>query len=80
MGLKACKEEFSKCRKYEDEVISIMAACSHPVAQLKRKAAILHTNKVSIEAARTKVAGVETTSSSESCGQFLQLVQTCKLV
>ena len=79
-GLKACKEEFSKCRKYEDEVISIMAACSHPVHQLKQKAAILYTNKVSIEAARTKVAGVEKTSSSESCGQFLQLVETCKLL
>ena len=79
-GLKACKEEFSKCRKYEDEVISIMAACSHPVHQLKQKAAVLYTNKVSIEAARTKVAGVEKTSSSESCGQFLQSVQTCKLV
>ena len=80
MGLKACKEEFSKCRKYEDEVISIMAACSHPVHQLKEQAAVLYTNKVSIEAASTKVAGVEKNSSSESCGQFLQLVQTCKLV
>ena len=79
-GLKACKEEFSKCRKYEDEVISIMAACSHPVHQLKQKAAILYTNKMSIETARTKVAGVEKTSSSESCGQFLQSVETCKLL
>ena len=64
----------------EEEAISIMAACSHSVCMLKQKAAILYTNKVSIEAARTKVAGLEDTSSSESCGQFLQSVQTCKLV
>ena len=30
-GLKACKaDEFSKCRKYKEEVVSIMAACSPP--------------------------------------------------
>ena len=32
---------------------------------LKQKAAILYTNKVSIEAARIKVAGVEKTSTKK---------------
>ena len=85
-AVKGCKiKEMSSTAKglkgYKmDEVISIMAVCSHSVFMLKQKAAILYTNKVSIEAARTKVAGVEKTSSSESCGQFLQSVETCKLV
>ena len=58
------------CRKYEEEVVSIMAACSHSVCMLDQKAAILCTNKVSTEAARTKVAGVEKTSCSESSVPF----------
>ena len=65
-GLKACKaDEFSKCRKYKEEVVSIMAACSHSVCMLDQKAAILYTNKVSMEAARTNVAGVEKTSTKK---------------
>ena len=69
-GLKACKaDEFSKCRKYKEEVVSIMAACSPPTLSAcsirKLPSSILFTNKVSIEAARTKVAGIEKTSTKK---------------
>merc|ERR1711878_223585 len=34
-GLKACKDAFSTCRKFEDEAVSSMAACSVSVDTLK---------------------------------------------
>ena len=67
-AVKGCKiKEMSSTAKgmkgYKmDEVISIMAACSHSVCMLKQKAA------------PTKCQ--EKTTSSESCGLFLQLVLT----
>merc|ERR1712073_32760 len=44
-GLKACKDAFSTCRKFEDEAVSSMAACSVSVDTLKAKAAALSANK-----------------------------------
>merc|ERR1719225_1717825 len=34
-GLKACKDAFSTCRKFEDEAVTSMAACSVSVESLK---------------------------------------------
>merc|ERR1712242_565567 len=50
-GLKACKNAFSTCRKYEDEAVASMAACSVPVSALKAKAAALSLSKSAMDAA-----------------------------
>merc|ERR1712079_420475 len=42
-GLKACKDAFSTCRKFEDEAVSSMAACSVSTDALKAKAAAFIT-------------------------------------
>ena len=57
-GLKACKDAFSTCRKFEDEAVSSMAACSVSVDTLKAKAAALSANHESMTAAKSKVSGI----------------------
>merc|ERR1711963_1164590 len=57
-GLKACKDAFSTCRKFEDEAVSSMAACSVSVDTLKAKAAALSQSKTAMDAAASTVAGV----------------------
>merc|ERR1711997_1164810 len=47
-GLKSCKEAFSKCRKYEDDAVASMAACSVTSAALKAKAAALSANSKTV--------------------------------
>merc|ERR1712179_495392 len=44
-GLKACKDAFAKCRKFEDDATSTISACSKSTDKLKQKAAQLNTNK-----------------------------------
>merc|ERR1711976_520125 len=63
-GLKACKDAFSKCRKYEDDAVASMAACSVSAAKLKEKAAALSANVDSANAAAQKVAKASGSSSS----------------
>merc|ERR1711992_94346 len=57
-GLKACKDAFSTCRKYEDEAVTSMAACSVSVDALKAKAAALSQSKTAITEAASTVAGI----------------------
>ena len=85
-GLKACKEAFSKCRKFEDEAVSSMAACSKSVDKLKEKAATLSKNKAAMDDVKTKVA--KTTGSRRSrtiravattCAEFIDLVKQRKM-
>merc|ERR1712073_238845 len=57
-GLKACKDAFSTCRKFEDEAVSSMAACSVSTDALKAKAAALSQSKTAMDAAAPTVAGI----------------------
>merc|ERR1712038_475437 len=57
-GLKACKDAFSTCRKFEDEAVSSMAACSVSTDALKAKAAALSQSKTAVDAAASTVAGI----------------------
>merc|ERR1711868_87480 len=42
---KMCKDAFSKCRKFEDDAVSILKSCSESSDKLKQKAAALSKNK-----------------------------------
>merc|ERR1739837_23829 len=57
-GLKACKDAFSTCRKFEDEAVSSMAACSVSVDTLKAKAAALSQSKTAMTAAASTVSDI----------------------
>merc|ERR1712073_169434 len=57
-GLKACKDAFSTCRKFEDEAVTSMAACSVSVDALKAKAAALSQSETAMDAAASTVAGI----------------------
>ena len=86
-GLKACKDAFSTCRKYEDDAVASMAACSVSADALKAKAAALSANVDSTNAAAAKVAAVTGSSrrrsaraAATSCSDFITLVAQCKFV
>jgi hypothetical protein len=74
-SLKACKDAFSKCRKFEDAAVSAMAACAVPVDTLKSKAAALYKNKENavkvVNAVDTKVSA---RVSITSCAEFIKQV------
>merc|ERR1712242_575798 len=66
-GLKACKDAFSTCRKFEDEAVTSMAACSVSTDALKAKAAALSQSKTAMDAAASTVATI-TGSSRKARG------------
>merc|ERR1712170_289997 len=80
-GLKACKDAFSTCRKFEDDAVASMVACSVSTDALKSKAAALSANVDSANAAAQKVAAVTGSSRrrssravATSCAGFISLV------
>merc|ERR1712179_236330 len=78
-GLKKCKEAFAKCRKFEDDAVSTISACSKSTDKLKQKAAQLNANKDAVAAAKAKIK--KTTGSrrvravATTCAEFITLVQ-----
>merc|ERR1712079_450071 len=78
-GLKSCKEAFSKCRKYEDDAVASMAACSVTSAALKAKAAALYANSQTVTSVQTKVKGITGSraggrAAATTCAAFIKLV------
>jgi len=78
-GLKACKDAFSKCRKFEDEAVPMISACSKDTTKLKEKAAQLNSNKKAMTEAQAKIK--KTTGSRKvravatTCEAFIKLVE-----
>ena len=85
-GLKACTAAFSKCRKFEDDVIDAFSSCSKSVSELKQKAAALSKNKDALTDVKAKVAKATGSSSrrrfareaATDCASFIVLVVQCK--
>merc|ERR1711971_1442556 len=78
-GLKACKDAFSKCRKFEDEAVPMISACSKDTTKLKEKAAQLNSNTKAMTEAQAKIE--KTTGSRKvravatTCEAFIKLVE-----
>jgi len=80
---KKCKEAFSKCRKFEDDAVSILKSCSESPDKLKQKAAALSKNKDALAAAKAKIAKVTGSSGrrrsrrapANNCGEFIVLAE-----
>ena len=76
-GLKACKAAFSNCRKYEDDAVTSVAACSQNVDKIKEKAETLTKNKDALTNVKDKISQIRGTTSrvaAESCKDFVALV------
>merc|ERR1712110_613735 len=78
-GLKKCKEAFAKCRKFEDDAVSTISACSKSTDKLKQKAAQLNANKDAVSAAKDKIKKTTGTrrvrAVATTCAEFIALVQ-----
>ena len=77
--LKACKSAFSVCRKYEDDTIKSLSACSKSEEKLKEKAKQLSTNKAAVEKAQAKVSKLtggtgRKSRQASSCSDVLKSV------
>merc|ERR1711913_208164 len=59
----ACTSAFAKCRKYEDEAVSVMATCTSSQDKLKAKAAALSNNNKTLTAAKEKMSSLAGTST-----------------
>merc|ERR1712038_2222850 len=80
-GLKSCTAAFSKCRKFEDDVVDAFSSCSKSVSDITLKAAALHKNKAALAQVKTKVAKVTGSSrgrvaraAATDCASFIVLV------
>ena len=77
-GLKDCKAEFSKCRKYEDDSIASIQSCSQSAAQLQEKVEALSANKDAMNDVKDKIATAISGSSERApatdCAGFITLV------
>ena len=83
-GLKACTAAFSKCRKFEDDVVDAFSSCSKSVADITAKAAALSKNKAALTSVKAKVAKATGSSkrvaraAATDCASFIVLVVQCK--
>ena len=78
--LKSCKTAFSVCRKYEDDAIKSMSACSKSTEKLKQTAKQLGENKAALENAQVKVGTLTSKKENKiyrqisSCSSVLKMV------
>merc|ERR1712130_438136 len=80
-GLKACTAAFSKCRKFEDDVVHAFSTCYQSVSDHTVKAAALNKNKAALIDVKAKVAKATGTSrgrvaraAATDCASFIVLV------
>jgi len=52
---KNCKKAFSDCKKYQDDAVDTLSACSADVSKLTEKAAALNKNAEAVKKAKAKV-------------------------
>ena len=57
-ALKTCKGSFGDCRKYKEEIIDIVSACSKTLDEQKEKAKNLAENNDNMKEAQAAVASV----------------------
>ena len=87
-ALGTCKTEFGKCRKFEDDSCTAIAACSQDTSALTTKAATLDKNKAALAKAQDKVKSLTSSSGRKglrkiravptTCAELITAVTTCK--
>ena len=84
--LKKCKNAFIKCRKYEDDAISSITACSQSSSKLTAKAAQLTANSNAMTSAKTKMSSLASgreargypRATATSCAEIISKSKTCE--
>merc|ERR1712212_836839 len=87
-ALKTCKSSYGNCRKYKEDIIDIVSACSQSLDKQKEKAKALSENVDNIKAAQGAVASVTGSGARDSifkdrshratptdCAGFITVVQ-----
>merc|ERR1712241_705403 len=79
-ALKTCTTAFGKCRKFEDDASTALAACSSDSSKLTMKAAALLANSDAVTAAQTKVKTLTNSSrrlarAASTCAEILTYAQ-----
>jgi len=79
-ALKTCTTAFGKCRKFEDDASTALAACSSDSSKLTMKAAALSANSDAVTAAQTKVKTLTNSSrrlarAASTCAEILTYAQ-----
>ena len=59
-----CLDSFSQCRKYEDEGLKSMSACSSSTADMLAKAKTLTANSAGLTAAKTTASRLANSTTS----------------
>merc|ERR1712110_566899 len=78
--LNKCKVAFSKCRKYEDDAVDALSACTKTQAQHTQKAAQLQANKDALTAAKTKMSSLASGATSPRHRGARQTATSCSAV
>merc|ERR1712110_1104604 len=78
--LNKCKVAFSKCRKYEDDAVDALSACTKTQAQHTQKAAQLQANKDALTAAKTKMSSLASGATSSRHRGARQTATSCSAV
>merc|ERR1712038_1232513 len=79
-ALKTCTTAFGKCRKFEDDASTALAACSSSSSMLTTKAASLKANSDAVTAAQDKVKTLTNSSrrlarAASTCAEILTYAQ-----
>jgi len=78
--LNKCKAAFSKCRKYEDDAVDALSACTKTQQQHTQKAAQLKANQDALSAAKTKMASLASGATSSRHRGARQTATSCSSV
>merc|ERR1712241_553644 len=79
-ALKTCTTAFGKCRKFEDDASTALAACSSDSSKLTTKAASLQANSDAVTAAQDRVKTLTNSSrrlarAASTCAEILTYAQ-----
>ena len=84
-ALRACQNDFSKCRKYEDDAIEIFSSCSRTINDLTFTVAVLSKNKDVLDEVKIKIELIIGSprqrikrAVATDCASFIALVDNCK--
>merc|ERR1711971_313409 len=78
--LNKCKVAFSKCRKYEDDAVDALSACTKTQQQHTQKAAQLKANQDALTAAKAKMASLASGATSSRHRGARQTATSCSSV
>merc|ERR1711971_1401643 len=78
--LNKCKVAFSKCRKYEDDAVDALSACTKTQQQHTQKAAQLKANQDALTAAKAKMSSLASGATSSRHRGARQTATSCSSV